>query len=123
MPDVLSLPPSTTGSGDDVAPYTISKVPQYTYYDHIWLYSEMEALENGYTKEAFVTISALQRLNMISALEKPKPITLTLSNQILASYDEHVDQDSLDSDTSPIKQGDKLTRIFFIQCFLFYICT
>ena len=78
LPAILTLPPPTTGSSDDAAPSSTSKVPEYIYYDHIWVYSDLEAFKYVYSKEDFAIIYSLQRLDKITTLEKPEPITLSL---------------------------------------------
>ena len=57
LPEVLLLPPPIKESGDDAAP---SKMPTYTYYDQIWVYSALEASKCVIYKEDFVVISNLQ---------------------------------------------------------------
>ena len=66
--EVLLLPPPNSKSGENEAP---AKMPTFSYYDQIWVYSELEAFKFGISKEDFVVISNLQRLDNISALEKP----------------------------------------------------
>ena len=111
LPEVLLLPPPITGSSDDVAPSTTNfKVHEFTYYDQIWVYSALEAFKHGIYKEDFVLISNIQRLHKINALEKPKPIRLSLSNQIPTSEDE--DSTTSDYDNPLAPKGDKVTRSF-----------
>ena len=116
LSDVLFLPPPTTMSCDDAAPCTLtSKVHNFTYYDQIWVYSELEAFKHGISKENFAFISNLQRLDRINALEKPEPIQLSFRNQILTYDDENsIDSDDsnsavLDSNNHHAPKGDKVT--------------
>ena len=111
LPKVLSLPPPITGSGDDAAPSLEYKVHAYTYYDQIWVYSALEAFKNGISKEDFVVISNLQRLDKINDLEKLEPIRLSLRNQVLTSEDEN----SKDSDNPPAPKGDIVIRQFLLH--------
>ena len=115
LPEVLLLPPPIKESGDDEAP---SKMSTYTYYDQIWVYSALEAFKCGISKEDFMVISNLQRLDIINALEQPEPIRLSLQNHILTSEDknsidsENSDSTASDPDSPPAPQGDKVTRSF-----------
>ena len=60
LPEVLFLPPPITRSGDDAAPSTLSsKLLEFTYYDQIWVYSELESFKHGISKEDFAVISNL----------------------------------------------------------------
>ena len=119
LPEVLSLPPPITGSGDDAPLSTLnSKVPEYTYYDQIWVYITLEAFKHGISNEDFDVISNLQILERINELEKPEPIRLSLHNHIMTSEDEN-STDSNDSefdrsyyDSSHAPKGDKVTRHF-----------
>ena len=74
LPEVLLLPPPNSKSGEDEAP---AKMPTFSYYDQIWVYSELETFKSGIFKEDFVVISNLQRLDKIFALEKPEPVQLS----------------------------------------------
>ena len=48
FPEVLLLPPLIKSSGDDAAPSMInSKMPDYTCYDQVWIYSELEGFKYG----------------------------------------------------------------------------
>ena len=59
LPAILTLPPPTIGSNNDAAPSSKSKVPEYTYYDQIWVYGDLEAFKSNISKEEFVVISSL----------------------------------------------------------------
>ena len=88
-------------------------MPTLSYYDQIWVYSELEAFKSGISKEDFAVISNLQRLDRISTLEKPEPIHLSFQNQIVTSEN----KDSINSDDSNTNghvtpRGDKVTRSF-----------
>ena len=72
LPEVLLLPPLDSKSGEDEAP---AKAPTFSYYDQIRVYSELEAFKSGISKEDFVVISNLQRLDRIFALKKLEPIS------------------------------------------------
>ena len=79
LPEVLLLPPPNSKSGEDEAP---EKMPTFSYYDQIWVYSELETFKSGISKEDFVVIYNLQRIDRISALEKSEPVQLSLQNQV-----------------------------------------
>ena len=92
-------------------PRSIPKCADYTYYDQVWVYSAFEAFKYGIYKEDFAVISNLQRLDIITALEKPEPIQLSLRNQIMTSEDEDsTNSDDSDSDNPPAPRGDKVTK-------------
>ena len=58
LPEVLLLPPPNSKSGEDEAP---AKMPTFSYYDQIWVYSELEYFKSEISKEDFMVISNLQR--------------------------------------------------------------
>ena len=61
-----------------------------------------------------MVICNLQILDIITALEKPEPIRLSLQNHILTSADESfTDSEDSDSDNPSPPKGDKVTRSFF----------
>ena len=118
LPEVLPLPPPITGYGDDAAPSFKSKVPEYTYYDQVWVYSKLEAFKSGISKEDFAVILTLQRLDMNIALENPEPIRLSFQNQVITSENDDsadsvkLDSDKSDSDSPSAPKGEKVTRQF-----------
>ena len=58
-----------------------------------------------------MVISNLQRLDIISALEKPEPVQLSLQNQIVTSENEDsTNSDDSDTDSLVTPRGDKVTR-------------
>ena len=59
-------------------------------------------------------ISAIQRLDMFSAVENPEPINLTPNNQDSSDSDGS-DSDMPYSNNSPDKQGDKIMRKFILN--------
>ena len=110
LPEVFLLPPPNNKSGEDEAP---TKMPTFSYYDQIWVYSELEAFKSGFFKGDFVVISNLQRLDIIFALEKPEPIQLSLQNQIMTSENEDsTNSDDSDTNSHVTPRGDKVTRSF-----------
>ena len=50
LPEVLLLPPPNSKTGEDEAP---AKMSTFSYYDQIWVYSELEAFKSGISKEDF----------------------------------------------------------------------
>ena len=50
IPEVLLLPPPIKESGDDAAP---SKMPAYTYYDQICVYSALEVSSVSFIRRTF----------------------------------------------------------------------
>ena len=118
LPEVLLLPPHIKSSGDDAVSFTInSKMPDYTFYDQVWVCSALEAFKCVISKEDYAVISNLQRLERITALEKPKPIRLYLRNQIMTSEDEgFTNSDDSDFENPPAPTGDKVTKQFLPHC-------
>ena len=83
----------------------------FSYYDQIWVYSELEAFKSRISKEDFVVISNLQRLHRIYALEKPDPVQLSLQNQIVTSENEDsTNSNDSNTDSHVTPRGDKVTR-------------
>ena len=99
LPELLLLAPHNSKSGKNEAP---AKMPTFSYYDQIWVYSELEAFKSGISKEDFMVNSNLQRLDRISALEKL--VQLSLQNQVVILEDE----DSTNSDDSDTDLQEKI---------------
>ena len=113
-PEVVFPPPPIKDSSQDAAPITTgSKMPEFTYYDQIWVYSALEAHKSDISKDNFAVISNLQRLDRLDALEKLVPIRLSLDNQILTSEEDNTtDSNDSESDSPHTPKGDKLKKYF-----------